>query len=362
MDPRVWGGIHPTTWQMDVDCTTRSTTGSSAGRDRTDAHPALVRDRRPARRCSRHRTDGRRDSTHSARRATTIFVATARGHDPSAATSATTRWSAATAGPFPDDDRTRLSNASRRQVATSTSEWCFGRTICIKPSQFIRRFGDRGPGRPSIASVVSAAGAQHAQDRAASETALVPPPAGATAASTARRSCSSSERAAATRASSALNRGNSSSIFRPTARGERDEHHAAVLRVLALRRTYRRPCSVVRTPLAVGRLIPTAAANSRASISPQIQSTQRAVNAVQDSRSSREHGRLQVAPERRAAPEDVGDRPHRPEVEREVPELLHDLAFGGQQAVGAHEDPFAILSPSSWATSRTASTSSSVVR
>ena len=51
------------------------------------------------------------------------------------------------------------------------------------------------------------------------------------------------------------------------------------------RRTSRRRCRVVTTPVAVGRLMPTAAAKSRASISPQIHKTQRAVNAVHESRS-----------------------------------------------------------------------------
>ena len=54
----------------------------------------------------------------------------------------------------------------------------------------------------------------------------------------------------------------------------------------SLRRvTNPRDSSVVITPVAVGRLMPTAAANSRASISPQTHSTQSPTNEVQLSRS-----------------------------------------------------------------------------
>ena len=51
-------------------------------------------------------------------------------------------------------------------------------------------------------------------------------------------------------------------------------------------RTNPRPSSVVTTPVAVGRLMPTACANSRDSISPQTHSTHRPMKAVHDSRSA----------------------------------------------------------------------------
>ncbi len=91
--------------------------------------------------------------------------------------------------------------------------------------------------------------------------------------------------ATVTSTSSALNRGNSCSILRvPVAVSETRTMRPS--RVSFLRRTNPRPSSVVMTPVAVGRLIPTAAANSRVSISPQTHSTHRPVNAVQDSRSA----------------------------------------------------------------------------
>ncbi len=137
-----------------------------------------------------------------------------------------------------------------------------------------------------------------------------------------------------------------------------------------LRRTKPRPSSVVTTPVAVGRLMPTAAANSRVSISPQIHSTHRPVNAVHDSRSVREDVRFHMPADRRRGPEQVRDGPHRPEVERSrcpsaarapSPPPAGALVGSSTSLAFTPRSP-AIRSPSSRATSTIASTSSSVVR
>ncbi len=85
--------------------------------------------------------------------------------------------------------------------------------------------------------------------------------------------------------SSALNRGNSSSILLRPASVSVTRTSLPSSAVFE-RRTYPRPSSVVTTPVDVGRLIPTAAARSRDSISPHTQSTHIATNDVHDSRSS----------------------------------------------------------------------------
>ena len=90
--------------------------------------------------------------------------------------------------------------------------------------------------------------------------------------------------AAATFASSALNRGKSASIVRRPL-GVSDTRTIRPSSAAFFRRTNRRRWSVESTPVAVGRLMPTAAANSLDSISPQIHRTQRAVNAVHERRS-----------------------------------------------------------------------------
>ena len=97
-------------------------------------------------------------------------------------------------------------------------------------------------------------------------------------------SCSASVSAEATAVSSRLNRGNSSPIFsRPSA--VRDTSTVRPSRGSRARATQPRPSSVRRTPVAVGRLMPTSSAKACASSSPQTQSTQSPTNDVQESRS-----------------------------------------------------------------------------
>ena len=146
--------------------------------------------------------------------------------------------------------------------------------------------------------------------------------------------CSSGSSTAATRASSSLKRGKRCSIVcRPDVR-QRDQHPTLVVGIGATNRPAARLERRI-TPVAVGRLMPTAAAKSRASISPHTQSTHSP--RTTSTRAGRARARSPPCaggPPRRA-PEEVGERRHGAEVEREVAELLHDPAFRGQ-ASSAH--------------------------
>ena len=140
----------------------------------------------------------------------------------------------------------------------------------------------------------------------------------------------------------------------------------------SLRRvTNPRPSSVVITPVAVGRLIPTAAAKSRASISPHTHSTQRPTNAVHERRSgARTFDSMwrRIAAEVRntfeiahIARKSSGRSPSSSTIFCSAGEQRR-LGRGRALPVHAALPSRAMRSPSSRATSRSASTSSSLVR
>ena len=164
-----------------------------------------------------------------------------------------------------------------------------------------------------------------------------------------------------TATSSALNRGNSCSILRLPAGGQRDQDHATVARVLL---PANEPATLERGHDA--RRGRTADAHglrelARFHLPPHPEHPQAGEGGPRQP-VRREDVRLHVPADRGGCAEEVRDGPHGAEVERTIAERFEHLPFRREQLVGHAAPSAAIRSPSSRATSRIASTSSSVVR
>src|SRR6266566_1364014 len=187
---------------------------------------------------------------------------------------------------FPVVASTPQQNSSTKAVWIG---WCLRDASMLVPPWGRRRPGCRriGPDRgayeahpgPSVTHVTSAGVDRPHPDHA-----------GPTDRATVRRnpaswSCSTGESDPAIAASSALNRGKSCWILvRPS---RVSDTRIPLPSAGSFRRVaHPRPSRVRRTPVAVGRLMPTASANALAPSSPQTQSTHNPTNDVQDSRST----------------------------------------------------------------------------
>ena len=150
--------------------------------------------------------------------------------------------------------------------------------------------------------------------------------------SPASASCSAASRWDVTSTSSALNSGNSCSILRVPA-AVSDTRTMRPSRGSFFRRTNLRPSSVVMTPVAVGRLMPTAGGEvAGLHLAPDPQHPQARERRPRQP-VGREDVRLHVPADRGGRAEQVRHGPHRAEVERPVAERIEDLAFGGKQLV-----------------------------